>query len=157
VVVLSGQSRLQSGSKGRGPREDQSTSGRPGQVRQLIARGAGAHEHFDRRSSDDRSPPPLLTAAFVLGRSGGLSFPARGAVAARVDFPTINVTAKFPGASPETMATTVAQPLRNVSSRKFRAVAQLTSISVMGPSRRSPCSSDLERNIDCPPPATCRR
>ena len=29
----------------------------------------------------------------------------------RVEFPTINVQAKFPGASPETMATAVAQPL----------------------------------------------
>ena len=28
----------------------------------------------------------------------------------RVDFPTINVNVKYPGASPETMASTVAQP-----------------------------------------------
>ena len=49
----------------------------------------------------------------------------------RVDFPTINVNVKFPGASPETMASTVAQPLE----RQFGAIAgiaQMTSVSVAG-------------------------
>jgi hydrophobe/amphiphile efflux-1 (HAE1) family protein len=64
----------------------------------------------------------------------------------RVDFPTINVNAKFPGASPETMASTVAQPLE----RQFAAmsgVAQLTSISVQGQSSIT-IQFDLDRNID---------
>ncbi len=64
----------------------------------------------------------------------------------RVDFPTINVNAKFPGASPETMATTVAQPLE----RQFAQVpgiAQMTSISVLGSTSIS-LQFDLDRNID---------
>jgi HAE1 family hydrophobic/amphiphilic exporter-1 len=64
----------------------------------------------------------------------------------RVDFPTINVNVKFPGASPETMATTVAQPLE----RQFAQVpgiAQMTSISVLG-STQINLQFDLDRNID---------
>jgi hydrophobe/amphiphile efflux-1 (HAE1) family protein len=64
----------------------------------------------------------------------------------RVDFPTINVNAKFPGASPETMASAVAQPLE----RQFAAisgVAQLTSVSVQGASQIT-IQFDLDRNID---------
>ena len=64
----------------------------------------------------------------------------------RVDFPTINVNAKYPGASPETMASTVAQPLE----RQFAAiagVAQLTSVSVQGQSSVT-IQFDLDRNID---------
>ncbi|MBN8874010.1 MAG: multidrug efflux RND transporter permease subunit [Rhodospirillales bacterium] len=64
----------------------------------------------------------------------------------RVDFPTINVNAKYPGASPETMATTVAQPLE----RQFAAISgisQMTSISVQGQSSIT-IQFDLDRNID---------
>ena len=64
----------------------------------------------------------------------------------RIDFPTINVNANFPGASPETMASTVAQPLE----RQFAAisgVAQLTSISVQGQTQVT-IQFDLDRNID---------
>ena len=49
----------------------------------------------------------------------------------RVDFPTINVNVKYPGASPETMASAVAQPLE----RQFAiipGIAQMTSVSVRG-------------------------
>ena len=64
----------------------------------------------------------------------------------RVDFPTINVNVKFPGASPETMASTVAQPLE----RQFGAIAgiaQMTSVSVAGSTQIS-IQFDLERNVD---------
>ncbi len=64
----------------------------------------------------------------------------------RVDFPTINVSASFPGASPETMASTVAQPLE----RQFAAiagVAQMTSVSVQGQTQVT-IQFDLDRNID---------
>src|SRR5271169_4731403 len=64
----------------------------------------------------------------------------------RVDFPTINVNAKFPGASPETMATTVAQPLE----RQFAQVpgiAQMTSTSYLGTAAVT-IQFDLNRNID---------
>ena len=64
----------------------------------------------------------------------------------RVDFPTINVNVKFPGASPETMASTVAQPLE----RQFAAIAgiaQMTSVSVAGSTQIS-IQFDLDRNVD---------
>ena len=64
----------------------------------------------------------------------------------RVDFPTLNINAKLPGASPETMATSVAQPLE----RQFAQIAgisQMTSISVMGSSQIT-IQFDLDRNID---------
>jgi hypothetical protein len=50
------------------------------------------------------------------------------------DFPTINVNIKFPGASPETMATNVEQPLERQFSQ-IAGVAPMTSISVFGSSQ----------------------
>src|SRR3977135_2705903 len=50
----------------------------------------------------------------------------------QVDFPTIQVSASLPGGSPETMASTVAQPLE----RQFSLIAgltQMTSVSGTGP------------------------
>jgi hydrophobe/amphiphile efflux-1 (HAE1) family protein len=64
----------------------------------------------------------------------------------RVDFPTINVYSKFPGASPETMATTVAQPLERQFAQ-IPGIAQMTSISVYGSTQIS-LQFDLDRNID---------
>ena len=64
----------------------------------------------------------------------------------RVEFPTIQVTAQFPGASPETMASTVAQPLERQFSQ-ISGVAQMTSVSVAG-STQIVIQFDLERNID---------
>ena len=64
----------------------------------------------------------------------------------RVDFPTIVVNVKYPGASPETMASAVAQPLE----RQFAiipGIAQMTSISVAGSSQIT-IQFDLDRNID---------
>ncbi len=87
----------------------------------------------------------LFIAAMVLG--GLATYPFLPvAPLPRVDFPTINVNAKFPGASPETMASAVAQPLE----RQFAAiagVAQLTSVSVQGASQIT-IQFDLDRNID---------
>ena len=42
----------------------------------------------------------------------------------RVDFPTINVSARLPGASPETMASSVAAPLE----REFASISGITSM-----------------------------
>jgi len=63
-----------------------------------------------------------------------------------VDFPTIQVTAGLPGASPETMASAVATPLE----RQFSTIAGLdsmTSISGLGNTRIT-LQFDLSRNID---------
>ena len=64
----------------------------------------------------------------------------------KVDFPTISVNASFPGASPETMATAVAQPLERQFGQ-ISGVAQMTSISVLGSSQIT-LQFDLDRNID---------
>ena len=64
----------------------------------------------------------------------------------RVEFPTIQVTGSFPGASSETMATSVAAPLERQFSQ-IPGLAQLTSISVAGGSQVV-LQFDLDRNID---------
>ena len=64
-----------------------------------------------------------------------------------VDFPTIQVSATLPGASPETMASAVATPLE----KQFSTIAGLdsmTSVERAGRQPASPCSSTLDRNID---------
>ncbi len=64
----------------------------------------------------------------------------------RVDFPTISVGAQLPGASPETMASTVAQPLEKQFGQ-IAGISQMTSISVQG-STSVTVQFDLDRNID---------
>ena len=64
----------------------------------------------------------------------------------RVEFPTIQVTGQLPGASPETMASTVAQPLERQFSQ-IAGIAQMTSVSVAG-STQIVVQFDLDRNID---------
>jgi hydrophobe/amphiphile efflux-1 (HAE1) family protein len=63
-----------------------------------------------------------------------------------VDFPTITVTASLPGASPDTMASSVATPLE----QQFAAIpglAQMTSTSGLGTTTIT-LQFDLNRNID---------
>jgi multidrug efflux pump len=64
----------------------------------------------------------------------------------KVDFPTISVTASLPGASPETVATSVTTPLE----RRLGAIAgvsEITSTSTVGNSRIT-LQFDLSRDID---------
>jgi HAE1 family hydrophobic/amphiphilic exporter-1 len=64
----------------------------------------------------------------------------------QVDFPTIQVSANLPGASPETMASNIAQPLE----RQFSLIAglsQMTSTSGIGSSQIT-LQFDLNRSID---------
>ncbi|HET9539379.1 MAG TPA: efflux RND transporter permease subunit, partial [Candidatus Limnocylindria bacterium] len=87
----------------------------------------------------------LLTIALAL--SGALAF-SRLPVAPlpQVDFPTIQVSAALPGASPETMATSVAAPLE----RQFghiAAVTEMTSTSNLG-STGIVLQFDLNRDIN---------
>ena len=49
----------------------------------------------------------------------------------QVDFPTISVSASFPGASPETMAATVATPLER-SLGRIAGITEMTSIKLAG-------------------------
>ena len=72
-----------------------------------------------------------------------------------VDFPTIQVAASLPGASPDTMASAVATPLE----RQFSTIAGIDSMTSHERARhspRSPCSS-ASSAISTPPPRTCRR
>jgi hydrophobe/amphiphile efflux-1 (HAE1) family protein len=64
----------------------------------------------------------------------------------QVDFPTIQVTANLPGASPETMATSVAQPLERQFAQ-IPGIAQMTSTSYLGTAAVT-IQFDLSRNID---------
>jgi len=64
----------------------------------------------------------------------------------QVDFPTVSVQASLPGASPETMAATVATPLER-SLGKIAGVTEMTSSSSLG-SARITLQFDLSRDID---------
>ena len=64
----------------------------------------------------------------------------------QVDFPTVNVGAGLPGASPETMATSVATPLERQFGR-IASVTEMTSSSGLG-STGITLQFDLNRNID---------
>jgi HAE1 family hydrophobic/amphiphilic exporter-1 len=64
----------------------------------------------------------------------------------QVDFPTIQVAASLPGASPETMASSVAQPLERQFAQ-IPGVSQMTSTSYLGTSAVT-LQFDLNRNID---------
>jgi hydrophobe/amphiphile efflux-1 (HAE1) family protein len=86
----------------------------------------------------------LMTALLVGGIIGYNLLPV--AALPTVDFPTISVSASLPGADPETMASSVAQPLE----RQFAdlpGVTQITSTSVLG-STSITLQFDLSRNID---------
>jgi hydrophobe/amphiphile efflux-1 (HAE1) family protein len=64
----------------------------------------------------------------------------------QVDFPTIQVQAQLAGASPDTMASTVASPLERQFGQ-ISGVTQLTSTSVLG-STSITLQFDLNRNVD---------
>jgi multidrug efflux pump len=64
----------------------------------------------------------------------------------QVDFPTISVSASLPGASPETMAATVATPLER-SLGRIAGVTEITSSSSLGNTRVT-LQFDLNRDID---------
>ncbi|WP_428493572.1 efflux RND transporter permease subunit [Rhodopila sp.] len=73
----------------------------------------------------------LLTAAVFL--AGLVAYPLLPvAPLPNVQFPTLTVTAQYPGASPETMASTVATPLETEFGQMLPGLAQMTSTSVLG-------------------------
>jgi hydrophobic/amphiphilic exporter-1 (mainly G- bacteria), HAE1 family len=92
---------------------------------------------------------PIATSLVMIGVLfvGGVVYPRLPvAPLPQVDFPTIQVSASLPGASPETMASAVAQPLETQFAQIPR-VAQMTSTSALG-STAITIQFDLERNID---------
>src|SRR3984885_10535843 len=92
---------------------------------------------------------PIATSLLMAGilLIGIVAFPMLPvAPLPQVDFPTIQVSAKLPGASPETMASSVATPLE-YQFAAIPGVSQLTSQSVLGTTQIS-IQFDLGRNID---------
>jgi hydrophobe/amphiphile efflux-1 (HAE1) family protein len=86
----------------------------------------------------------LMAAIFLVGLAAYPLLPV--APLPQVDFPTITVTAQYPGASPDTMASTVAEPLETQFSQ-INGLAQMTSTNVLGTSTVT-LQFDLDRNID---------
>lgn len=86
----------------------------------------------------------LVVAITIAGIIGFLQLPV--APLPQVDFPTISVRASLAGASPETMASSIATPLERSLSR-IAGVTEMTSISTQG-STSITLQFDLDRNID---------
>ena len=87
----------------------------------------------------------LLTVAIAL--AGGLAYRLLPvSPLPQVEFPTIHVSAGLPGASPETMASSVATPLERQFGR-IAGVTEMTSSSSLG-STDVTLQFDLSRNID---------
>jgi hydrophobe/amphiphile efflux-1 (HAE1) family protein len=73
----------------------------------------------------------LLTAAIFL--TGLVAYPLLPvAPLPNVQFPTLTVTAQYAGASPETMASTIATPLETEFGQMLPGLTQMTSTSVLG-------------------------
>ena len=87
----------------------------------------------------------LLMVALLVGGIAGYQQLAVSALP-RVDFPTIQVTANLPGASPKTMASSVATPLERQFST-ISGVSAMTSSSFLG-STQITLQFDLDRDID---------
>ena len=87
----------------------------------------------------------LLTVAIAL--AGGLAFRLLPvSPLPQVEFPTIHVSANLPGASPETMASSVATPLERQFGR-IAGITEMTSSSSLG-STNITLQFDLNRDID---------
>ncbi len=87
----------------------------------------------------------LLTAAVALaGIIAFVMLPV--APLPQIDFPTINVQASLPGASPEIMASSVATPLERQFGR-IAGITEMTSSSYLGTTQIT-IQFDLNRNID---------
>ena len=92
---------------------------------------------------------PVATTLLKIGVAlAGLAAFVRLPVAPlpQVDYPTIAVRANLPGASPETMAATVATPLERALGR-IAGVTELTSTSILG-TTSIVLQFDLDRDID---------
>ncbi|MBA1289616.1 multidrug efflux RND transporter permease subunit [Pseudomonas japonica] len=92
-------------------------------------------------------PIATLLLMFALVLLGGIAFPRLPvAPLPEAEFPTIQVMAQLPGASPETMASSVATPLE-VQFSAIPGVSQMTSTSALG-STTLTLMFTLDKNID---------
>jgi len=86
----------------------------------------------------------LMAGLFLVGLAAFPFLPV--APLPQVDFPTIQVSAQLPGASPEIMASSVAQPLETQFAQ-IPGVAQMTSTIALGTTQIT-LQFNLERSID---------
>ncbi len=103
--------------------------------------GGGLSAPFVRR--------PIATTLLMMGLLfiGLVAYPQLPvAPLPQIDFPTIQVTAQLPGASPDTMASSVAQPLETQLAQ-IAGVSEMTSTSAVG-STAITIQFNLDRNID---------
>lgn len=86
----------------------------------------------------------MMLSLVVLGIAGYRQLPI--AALPRIDFPTIQVNASLPGASPESMASSVAQPLE----RQFSTIPGVSSMTSTSSQDTTSIilQFDLDRNID---------
>ena len=92
---------------------------------------------------------PVATTLLTLGATliGIVAFPFLPVASLpQVEFPTINVSASLPGASPETMASSVAAPLERQFTR-IAGVTEMTSSSTIGGTNVT-LQFELNRDID---------
>src|SRR5580658_8254856 len=87
----------------------------------------------------------LLSLALLMAGSGAYSILPVASLP-NVDFPVVGISANMPGASPETMASSVATPLERQFGR-IAGVNQMTSSSSLGASSVA-LQFDVDRNID---------
>ena len=94
-----------------------------------------------------RRPVATTLLTIAIGLAGSVAFRVLPvSPLPQVDFPTVSVSASLPGASPETMASSVATPLERQFSR-IASVTEMTSSSSLG-STSITMQFDLNRNID---------
>ena len=86
----------------------------------------------------------LMASLLLAGFFGYRQLPI--AAIPRIDVPTITVSVQYPGASPDTMAVSVAAPLE----RQFSTIAGVTSITSLNTEGRTQVTLEFElnRNID---------
>ncbi len=92
-------------------------------------------------------PVATTLATLAIALAGGLAyFNLPVAPLPQVDYPSISVSASLPGASPETMAATVATPLERTLGR-IAGITEMTSSSSLG-STRIQLQFDMDRDVD---------
>ncbi|HEX2685044.1 MAG TPA: efflux RND transporter permease subunit [Kofleriaceae bacterium] len=110
-------------------------------AREVLAHGANLSAPFIRRPKATW----LLAAALLLaGAAAFTQLPV--SPLPKVDFPTINVSASLPGASPTTMATAVAMPLERRFGR-IAGVSEITSQSSLGTTSVT-VQFDMNRDVE---------
>src|ERR1700716_1034000 len=94
-----------------------------------------------------RKPVATMLLLVAIALAGGVAYRLLPvSPLPQVDFPTISVQARLPGASPETMASAVATPLERQFSR-IASVTEMTSSSALG-STGITLQFDLNRDIN---------